>query len=62
MEVCSNTGLPQDARKLSNKQPKLISKGTGKIRTNKTPNQQKEGNNKDKSRNNLESRKQQRMQ
>ena len=38
-EVYSNTGLAQQARKISNKQSKNASKGTGKRRTNKAPNQ-----------------------
>ena len=39
-EVYINTGLPQGARKISNKQPKVTSKGARK-RTNKTPNQRR---------------------
>ena len=39
--------IPQESRKISNKQPNLSLKRIRK-RTNKTPNQQKEGNNKDK--------------
>ena len=34
-EVHSDTGLPQEIRKISNKQSKFIPKGTGKRRTNK---------------------------
>ena len=45
-EVYSNTGLPQEARKVSNKKPNLTPSQT-RNRRNKTPNQQKEGNNKD---------------
>lgn len=45
-EINSNIGLlPSEARKASSKQPNLTSKRTRK-RTNKTPNQWKEGNNK----------------
>ena len=33
-EVCSNTGLPQEARKISNKQLNLIPKGVRKRRIN----------------------------
>ena len=44
-EVYSNASIPQEARKFSNKQPNLIPKVARK-RTNKTHNQQKEGNNK----------------
>ena len=46
-EVISIKILPQETRKLSNKQPNLPSKGIRKIRTNKSQSQQKEGNNKD---------------
>ena len=35
-EVYSNTSLPQETRKISNKQSKLIPKGTRERRTNKT--------------------------
>ena len=42
----SNKGLPQENRKVSNKQPYLPFKGILK-RTNKAKNQQKEGHNKD---------------
>ena len=42
MELYSNIVLPQEARKISNKQPNHAPKGTRK-RTNKTQNQQKEG-------------------
>ena len=34
-EVCSDTSLPQEIRKISNKQPNLIPKGTRERRTNK---------------------------
>ena len=34
-EVYSNTSLPQDKRKISNKKPDLTPKGTRKRRTNK---------------------------
>ena len=43
-EVYSNTGLPQEARKISNKQPNLTPKEARKRRTNKTQTQNKEGN------------------
>ena len=46
-EVHSNTGLPQETGKISNKQPNLPPKRIRKRRTNKTQSQQKEGNNKD---------------
>ena len=46
-EVYSNTGLPQETRKISNKQPNLPPKRIRKRRTNKGQSQQKEGNNKD---------------
>ena len=35
-EVFSNTSLPQNTRKVSNKQSTLTPKGTGERRTNKT--------------------------
>ena len=35
-KVYSNTGLPEEARKISNKQLKVIPKGAGKRRKNKT--------------------------
>ena len=54
-EVYSNTILPQETRKTSNRQPNFTSKTTGKRRTttttNKHQNQQKERNNKYLSRN-----------
>ena len=46
-EAHSNTGVPQETRKISNKQPNLQPKIIRKRRTNKTRSQQKEGNNKD---------------
>ena len=49
-EVYTDTGLPQDIRKISNKQPNPPSKGIRRIRTNKTQSQQKNRNNKDQSR------------
>ena len=48
--IYTNTGLPQEIRKTSNKQFNLTSKGTRK-RTNKAKSQLKEGNNKDESEN-----------
>ena len=45
-EVYSNVSLPQETRKISNKQPNLPSKEIRK-RTNKVEIQHKEGNNKD---------------
>ena len=36
-EVYSNTILPQETRKISNKQSNLTPKGTRERRTNKTP-------------------------
>ena len=50
-EVCSDTSLPQEIRKISNKQPNLIPKGTRERKTNKTQSQQKEGNHKGQNRN-----------
>ena len=49
-EVYSNTILPQETRKTSNRQPSFTPKTTGKRRTKKAQNQ-KERNNKDQSRN-----------
>ena len=43
--------LPQEARKISNKHPNLTPKEARKTRTKKVQSQQKEGNNKDYSRN-----------
>ena len=48
-EVYSDISLPQETRKISNKQPNLMPKAT-RERTNKTQSQQKEGNHKDQSR------------
>ena len=45
-EGYSDTGLPWETRKISNKQPKLSPKGIRKRRTNKAQSQPKEGNNK----------------
>ena len=45
-KVYSNTIIPQETRKISNKQPYLIPKTTRGIRTNKTQSQQKEKNHK----------------
>ena len=36
-DIYSNTILPQEARKTSNRQPNFTPKTTGKIRTKKTP-------------------------
>ena len=48
MEVYSNPGLPNEGRKVSDTQPDLTTqKGAGKRTANKTPKQQKIGNNKD---------------
>ena len=46
-EVYHHTGLPQETRKISNKQPNLPHKGIRKRRTNKAQGQQKQVNNKD---------------
>ena len=46
-EVQSDTGPPQNIRKISNKQPNLPSKRILKRRINKTSSKQREGNNKD---------------
>ena len=35
-EVYNNTSLPQETRKISNKQPNITAKATREIRTNKT--------------------------
>ena len=45
-EVYNDIGLPQEIRKISNKQPSLIPKRTRKRGINKPQNQQKEGNHK----------------
>ena len=50
-EVYNDTSLPQETRKISNKQPNITPKAT-RERTNKTQSQQKERNHKDQSRNN----------
>ena len=50
-EVYRNTSLPQETRKISNKQSNFTPKGTRERRTNKTQSQQKERNHKDQSRN-----------
>ena len=44
MEVYSNTNLPQETRKTSNKQSNLTPKGIRERRTNKPQSQQKERN------------------
>ena len=46
-EFYSNTSLPQEIRKISNKQPNLSPKGIRKRGTNKAQNKQKQKNNKD---------------
>ena len=46
-EVHSNTGLPKEDRKISNKQPNPTSKRTRGTTTNKAQSRQKELNNKD---------------
>ena len=51
MEGYSNTILPQEIRKTLNRQPNFTPKTTGKRRTRKPQNQQKERNHKDLSRN-----------
>ena len=53
-EVYSNTILPQETRKTSNRQPNFIPKATGKRRTKNHQNQQKEINHKDQRRNRKE--------
>ena len=52
-EIYSNIILPQEKRKTSNRQPNFTPKITGKRRTKKPQNQQKERNHKDPSRNKL---------
>ena len=42
-EVYSNTSLPQETRKISNKQSNLTPQGTGKRRTNEAQSWWKEG-------------------
>ena len=49
-EIHSNTDIPQETRKISNKEPNSPPKRIRKKRTNKTQGQQKEGNNKDQER------------
>ena len=56
VKVYSDTGLPLETRKISNKQPNIPSKGIIK-RTNKAQSQQKEGNNKDYRENKIETKK-----
>ena len=46
-EVYNNTVLPQETRKVSNKQPNLPPERIRKIMTKKDQSQQKEGNNQD---------------
>ena len=50
-EVYSNTILPEETRKISNKQPNLTPKATRESRTNRAQSQQKKENNKDQRRN-----------
>ena len=50
-EVYSNTILPKETRKTLNGQANFTPKTTGKRRTKKPPNQQKERNHKDLSKN-----------
>ena len=50
-EVYSNSILPQETRKISNKQSNPTLKTTRERRTKKTQSQQKERNHKDQSRN-----------
>ena len=50
-EFHSTTGLPQEERKITNKQSNTIPKRTRKTTTNKAQSEQKEGNNQDQSRN-----------
>ena len=50
-EIYSNKILPQETRETSNRQPKFTPKATGKRRTKKPQNYQKERNHKDLSRN-----------
>ena len=54
-EVYSDTSLPQETRKISNKQPKLTPKAT-RERTKKPQSQQKERNNKDQRENKIETK------
>ena len=50
-DVFNYRSLPQETRKISNKQSNLTPKGTRERRTNKTESEQKERNHKDQSRN-----------
>ena len=50
-EVYNNTNLPQEIRKISNKQLNLTPKATRERRINKTQSQQKEGNYKNQNKN-----------
>ena len=50
-EVYSNIILPQETKKASNRQPNFTPNTTGKRKTKKYQNQQKEKNHKDPSRN-----------
>ena len=50
-KVYSNTILPEETRKTLNRQPNFIPKTTGKRRTKKPQDQQKETNHKDPNRN-----------
>ena len=52
-EVNSNTVIPQETRKTSNRQPDFTPKTTGKRRTEKPQSQQRERNHKDLSRNEM---------
>ena len=54
----SNEGLPQETRRISNKQPNLPSKESRKRRTNKAQNQENEGNKDQRGINKIESKKQ----
>ena len=49
-EVHSNTGLPKEDKKVSNKQPNPTSTRTRGTTANKTQSKQKEGNNQDQNR------------
>ena len=46
-EVHSNTGLPKESRKISNKQPNPTATRSRGTTINKAQNKQKEGNNQD---------------
>ena len=56
-EIYSNTILPQETRKILNKQHNLTPKATRERRTNKTQSQQKERNHKDQRRSKRETTK-----